>query len=408
MSVLQNINGSLYRMDASDLVQLAAVDTEGILGGTPGATTNGQTLVDQLAADDVQAQSDIGTLQSDKAEAFTIAVIESASTSSAAYSAGDYIYHANALYRVTAPISIGDTFTVGTNIETATVCDEISDIKTDLSDLEDDMSEYHVVPSRNLCPFYTNVVGGFTYTPDENGYTSCSSASDTRSWSYSGSNILFRLPAGSYHFHVFAKTAYTAGYTGARVYDSANNLIGGLANFDGDMGFDFTLAATTDLGLIYKLGNGSYAFMVSTAADYAADPSYVPHWETLKDSVAELTERLTEHTDEPILIAAAAANQTLAAQMEYLLPKYNALTSAQKARTFLAYNTYTGGRYDNFGVNSCVFSAITQGSDATVYFDSYRLDTKKCIRVAISTSGAVSRSDRSNESNSYGLQLYYV
>ena len=65
MSVLQNINGSLYRMDASDLAQLAAVDTEGILGGTPGATTNGQTLVDQLAADDVQAQTDIGQIKTD-------------------------------------------------------------------------------------------------------------------------------------------------------------------------------------------------------------------------------------------------------------------------------------------------------------------------------------------------------
>lgn len=65
MSVYQNINGTLYRMDASDLVQLAAVDTEGILGGAPGATTNGQTLVDQLAADDVQAQTDIGQIKTD-------------------------------------------------------------------------------------------------------------------------------------------------------------------------------------------------------------------------------------------------------------------------------------------------------------------------------------------------------
>lgn len=65
MSVYQNINGTLARMDASDLVQLAAVDTEGILGGTPGATTNGQTLVDQLAADDVQAQTDIGQIKTD-------------------------------------------------------------------------------------------------------------------------------------------------------------------------------------------------------------------------------------------------------------------------------------------------------------------------------------------------------
>lgn len=65
MSVYQNINGTLTRMDVSDLVQLAAVDTHGILGGTPGDTTDGQTLVDQLAADDVQAQTDIGQIKTD-------------------------------------------------------------------------------------------------------------------------------------------------------------------------------------------------------------------------------------------------------------------------------------------------------------------------------------------------------
>ena len=71
MSVYQNINGTLTRMDASDLVQLAAVDTEGILGGTPGATTDGQTLVDQLAADDVQAQTDIGQIKTDLSDEVT-------------------------------------------------------------------------------------------------------------------------------------------------------------------------------------------------------------------------------------------------------------------------------------------------------------------------------------------------
>lgn len=72
MSVYQNINGTLARMDASDLVQLAAVDTEGILGGTPGATTDGQTLVDQLAADDVQAQTDIGQIKTDLSDKLDI------------------------------------------------------------------------------------------------------------------------------------------------------------------------------------------------------------------------------------------------------------------------------------------------------------------------------------------------
>lgn len=106
MSVYQNINGTLTRIDASDLVQLAAVDTEGILGGTPGATTNGQTLVDQLAADDVQAQTDIGQ------------------------------------------------------------------IKTDLSD-------YHVVPSRNICPnkATSTTLFGVTFTVREDGSIATSGVS---------------------------------------------------------------------------------------------------------------------------------------------------------------------------------------------------------------------------------------
>lgn len=104
MSVYQNINGTLARMDASDLVQIAAVDTEGILGGTPGATTDGQTLVDQLAADDVQAQTDIGQIKTDLSDIDDAKVGWSDQKQNGAYN----------LYGVTATTQVirGVTFTV--------------------------------------------------------------------------------------------------------------------------------------------------------------------------------------------------------------------------------------------------------------------------------------------------------
>lgn len=41
------------------------------------------------------------------------------------YSVGDYVYILGFLYKVTAAVATGNTFTVGTNITATTVMDEI-------------------------------------------------------------------------------------------------------------------------------------------------------------------------------------------------------------------------------------------------------------------------------------------
>lgn len=231
MSVLQNINGSLYRMDASDLVQLAAVDTEGILGGTPGATTNGQTLVDQLAADDVQAQTDIGQ------------------------------------------------------------------IETDLSDFEDDVDdtlhEYHVVPSKNLCPFHSQTISGIPFVADSDGYLTCS-VSDTRPWTYSSANEKITLKAGTYKVRIFEKTARTSGYIGFTIHASDDTVI--MENITTDL-FEtlltqdgsFTLAVDTAVGIEIKVGNGAYAVEIVKSDDNTIP--YEPYWVCMRDGMFPRSEQ---------------------------------------------------------------------------------------------------------------------
>lgn len=249
MSVLQNINGSLYRMDASDLVQLAAVDTEGILGGTPGATTNGQTLVDQLAADDVQAQTDIGQ------------------------------------------------------------------IKTDLSD-------YHVVPSRNKLKLKFSVAvanntgvgmgtwNGYTYTinsltvtfsVDSGGYITSINVNGTPS----ANTILVihdrntddnLIPAGSYygmaHCDAFPANTFVRFFTTRS----------GSAYVYGDVTSGSAISMTVQngdvMGMLLNIEtNGSpinltvYP-MVETAADYAVDSSFEPYYVCMRDGMFPRAEQM--------------------------------------------------------------------------------------------------------------------
>ena len=56
-----------------------------------------------------------------------IATVETSVIASQNYEAGEYLIYANQLYKVTADISIGDSLTVGTNIEATSVGDELAD-----------------------------------------------------------------------------------------------------------------------------------------------------------------------------------------------------------------------------------------------------------------------------------------
>ena len=84
-------------------------------GGTWGSITG--TLSDQ---------TDLNNALNAKANASNLATIESSTTASQAYSAGDYLVLNGQLYEVTAAISSGETLTVGTNISATTVGSELT------------------------------------------------------------------------------------------------------------------------------------------------------------------------------------------------------------------------------------------------------------------------------------------
>ena len=63
------------------------------------------------------------------------ASIERGETASKAYNVGDFLVKDGILYKVTKAIAEGDALTVGTNIELDTVASELSEIKSNLSDI---------------------------------------------------------------------------------------------------------------------------------------------------------------------------------------------------------------------------------------------------------------------------------
>lgn len=60
------------------------------------------------------------------------AQIETAGTATSAHSAGEYVMISNALYKVTASVAKGDTWTIGTNVTAANIGSEIGSLKSDV------------------------------------------------------------------------------------------------------------------------------------------------------------------------------------------------------------------------------------------------------------------------------------
>ena len=61
------------------------------------------------------------------------APIENAATAANAYAIGDLLVWGGVLYKAKAAISVGDSFTVGTNIETTTVADKLNNIDSQIT-----------------------------------------------------------------------------------------------------------------------------------------------------------------------------------------------------------------------------------------------------------------------------------
>ena len=215
-----------------------------------------------------------------------IAPVEQA-TSTHAYTVGEQLIYNDTLYKVKAPIAIGDSLVVDTNIEASdTIVEQIDQNASDIDDIDAEISAIcNVYGSKNMCPTESRVIQGFTYAPDKDGYMSCSTSTDTRSWGYTYANQKFRLKKGTYFIKAFEKTAYTTGYVGLQIFDSNGNAIF-IATWATllSTGQTFTLAADTDIGVEYKLGDGAYAFMIMD--NRIKDRTYVPYAPTNRDCMS--------------------------------------------------------------------------------------------------------------------------
>ena len=87
-------------------------------------TTGTATSLRTVRAD--YLKTGINTLVSGKADKTDIATVESGTTASRAYSAGELVYVSGTLYRVKTAIASGATFTVGTNVEVTNVSGVLS------------------------------------------------------------------------------------------------------------------------------------------------------------------------------------------------------------------------------------------------------------------------------------------
>ena len=193
---------------------------------------------------------------------------------------------------------------------------------SDIDDIDDEVSAIcNVYGSKNLCPIESRTISGFTFAPDKNGYMTCSSNEDTRAWGYTVANQFITLKAGTYFIKAFAKTAGTTGYYGIRLFDSANNAI-----FVGDWnevlsnGQTFTLSADIDIGVVYKVGNGSYAFLIMD--NRIKDRTYVPYAPTNRDCMSyAVNTMLGAHNLAPCTLTANVTSQgvTYAVDSEKIL-----------------------------------------------------------------------------------------
>lgn len=107
-----------------------------------------------------------------------LAPIESTTTASRAYSVGNYLMLQGEFYRVISAISIGDTLTVGTNIQSTNVGNELSKIKKLTATLTAGSTTLTFtdasITATSLCDLYcgseidyesvTSATGSITYT----------------------------------------------------------------------------------------------------------------------------------------------------------------------------------------------------------------------------------------------------
>lgn len=114
------VNGTALTPDSNKAVNVTV----------PTLANNATTTAGGMALD-----ARMGKTLADQASqlAKNTAQIETAGTATSAHSAGEYVMISNALYKVTASVAKGDTWTIGTNVTAANIGSEIGSLKSDLA-----------------------------------------------------------------------------------------------------------------------------------------------------------------------------------------------------------------------------------------------------------------------------------
>lgn len=101
-----------------------------------GDTLNQGTNIERVTVSDriMEVEGEIPNSPDDigAASESIVAQKESSATSAHAYAVGNYLILGGILYKVTAPIAIGDTIAAGTNVESVTIGGELEEIKGDI------------------------------------------------------------------------------------------------------------------------------------------------------------------------------------------------------------------------------------------------------------------------------------
>lgn len=159
--------------------------------------TNGQDGSSNVQWGDITGsianQTDLNNALNAKANASNLATIESSTTASQAYSAGDHLVLNGQLYEVTADVDSGETLVVGTNISARTVGEE-------LTALNKGLMKYPDYSANGILYNFSTSAITLNYTAPENCYMNIHVINTVASsLSVNGVVVASSARAGDYH-----------------------------------------------------------------------------------------------------------------------------------------------------------------------------------------------------------------
>lgn len=211
------------------------------------------------------------------------------------------------------------------------------------------------------------------------------------------------LPTGRYTISggYSNKIVVSVGKTGS---GGAWQLLGSSKGVNDDVVFD--VDESDDLGICIEVTEAGVATDGITIKQLLTDSRIKDRtFASFAMTNRELTDAVINHTNAPILLATAVANQTFAAQLTALKSTYDTLTDAQKMRTFIGFGDYTNANLRNVRTNGGDYSGSFL-SGAVIRSQTVQLNAAKFLQYDVASGGTVTFTDRSAETNSMSLKLY--